>query len=121
MLWAAEKVVRGAFWLVAQVIGLHDYHLTDMQALSDVSKGYYNSHLRGGEAHMEVGVQSFITEKFPQAIFCPIETTGDGAVNVYARVQMMLFKARMAAKAELETRLSETGNTIDELRASSAH
>jgi predicted nucleotide-binding protein (sugar kinase/HSP70/actin superfamily) len=148
MLWAAEKVVRGAFWSLSQVIGLHDYHLTDMQALSDVSKDFYNNHLRGGEAHMEVGkliinvlknkatmtlsvkpfgcmpssgvsdgVQSLITEKYPQAIFCPIETNGDGAVNVYSRVQMMLFKARQAAKAELETRLTETGTTIDEVRA----
>ncbi len=148
MLWAAEKVVRGAFWTVAQVIGLHDYHLTDMQMLSDVSKDYYNSHLRGGEAHMEVGklilnvmknkatmtlsvkpfgcmpssgvsdgVQSFIVEKFPQAIFCPIETNGDGAVNVYSRVQMMLFKARMAAKTELETRLAENGLSIEEVKA----
>ena len=46
------------------------------------------------------GVQSIITEKYPQGIFCAIETNGDGAVNVYSRVQMMLFKARLAAKEE---------------------
>ena len=148
MLWAAEKVVRGAFWSLSQVLGLHDYHLTDMTMLSEVSKDFYNQHLRGGEAHMEVGklianvthnkatmtlsvkpfgcmpssgvsdgVQSLITEKYPQAIFCPIETNGDGAVNVYSRVQMMLFKARMAAKAELETRLSENGLSIEQVRS----
>ena len=33
------------------------------------------------------GVQSAITELYPEAIFLPIETTGDGAVNVYSRVQ----------------------------------
>jgi predicted nucleotide-binding protein (sugar kinase/HSP70/actin superfamily) len=148
MLAVAEKVVRGAFWSLSQVLGLHDYHLTDMNMLSDVSKDFYNSHIRGGEAHMEVGklivnvmknkatmtlsvkpfgcmpssgvsdgVQSFITEKFPQAIFCPIETNGDGAVNVYSRVQMMLFKARMAAKAELDQRLAEKGLSIEEVKA----
>ena len=147
LLTVAEKVVRGAFWSLSQVIGLHDYHLTDMQMLSDVSKDFYNNHLRGGEAHMEVGklivnvlknkatmtlsvkpfgcmpssgvsdgVQSYITEKYPQAIFCPIETNGDGAVNVYSRVQMMLFKARLAAKAELATRLDEAGVTIDQVK-----
>lgn len=43
------------------------------------------------------GVQSLITEKYPEAIFLPIETTGDGAINAYSRVQMMLFKAKQAA------------------------
>ena len=47
------------------------------------------------------GVQSIITEKYPEAIFCPIETNGDGAVNVYSRVQMMLFKARLAARGRV--------------------
>ncbi|HTL85723.1 MAG TPA: 2-hydroxyglutaryl-CoA dehydratase, partial [Acidimicrobiia bacterium] len=40
------------------------------------------------------GIQSFITELYPQGIFLPIETNGDGAVNVYSRVQMQLFKAK---------------------------
>src|SRR5262249_39583583 len=55
------------------------------------------------------GVQSFVTEKWPGAIFLPIETSGDGAVNVYSRVQMMLFKARAAARAELEASCHAAG------------
>lgn len=51
------------------------------------------------------GIQSYITEKFPEAIFLPIETTGDGAVNVYSRVQMMLFKAKQAAEKEYQEAL----------------
>lgn len=49
------------------------------------------------------GVQSKITELYPQAIFLPIETTGDGAVNVYSRIQMQLFKAKQQAQAEFDT------------------
>jgi hypothetical protein len=63
------------------------------------------------------GVQSMITEKYPQGIFCPIETNGDGAVNVYSRVQMMLFKARLAARAEYQSELEKNGLTVAELRA----
>ena len=63
------------------------------------------------------GVQSIITEKHPDAIFCPIETNGDGAVNVYSRVQMMLFKARLAAKEEYKKTLDELGISVDDLRA----
>jgi hypothetical protein len=38
-------------------------------------------------------------------------------VNVYSRVQMMLFKARLAAKAEYKAVLEETGLTVEEMRA----
>jgi predicted nucleotide-binding protein (sugar kinase/HSP70/actin superfamily) len=48
------------------------------------------------------GIQSFITELYPQGIFLPIETNGDGAVNVYSRVQMQLFKAKQLAQKEVD-------------------
>jgi predicted nucleotide-binding protein (sugar kinase/HSP70/actin superfamily) len=62
------------------------------------------------------GVQSLITQKYPDAIFLPIETTGDGAINVYSRIQMMLFKAKQAAQREFEEALTEKGLTIEQLR-----
>ncbi|MEJ3719890.1 2-hydroxyglutaryl-CoA dehydratase [Paenibacillus polymyxa] len=61
------------------------------------------------------GVQSLITERYPDAIFLPIETTGDGAINVYSRVQMMLFKAKQAAKKELDEALTKKGFTEETL------
>lgn len=63
------------------------------------------------------GVQSFITELYPQAIFLPIETNGDGAVNVYSRVQMQLFKAKQVAQREVDKALADVGMTMDEVRA----
>ncbi len=63
------------------------------------------------------GVQSLITELYPQAIFLPIETNGDGAVNVYSRVQMQLFKAKQAAQKEVEKALADVGMTMEEVRA----
>ena len=62
------------------------------------------------------GVQSAITELYPEAIFLPIETTGDGAVNVYSRVQMMLFKARQAAQREAEDALDYYGMSMDDVK-----
>ncbi|WP_240353421.1 2-hydroxyglutaryl-CoA dehydratase [Cohnella algarum] len=61
------------------------------------------------------GVQSLITEKYPEAIFLPVETTGDGAVNVYSRIQMMLFKAKQAAKKEFEAALASKGYSRERL------
>jgi predicted nucleotide-binding protein (sugar kinase/HSP70/actin superfamily) len=63
------------------------------------------------------GVQSAITEKFPGTIFCPVETSGDGRVNFYSRVQMYLFKAKQAAQAEYERALKEHGVTREQVGA----
>ncbi len=55
------------------------------------------------------GVQSLVTELYPQAIFLAIETSGDAAVNVYSRVQMQIFKAKQAAQKEFEQALARFG------------
>ena len=60
------------------------------------------------------GVQTAITEKFPGTIFCPVETSGDGRVNFYSRVQMYLFKGKQAAQAEYERALQENGVTREQ-------
>ncbi len=151
LLWVAEMAVHGWFRAWAATMGLHDYHLPDMDLVADTARDYYNNHVRGGEGHMEVGklilnvqrkkatmtlsvkpfgcmpssgvsdgVQSLVTEKYPGSIFCAIETTGDGAVNVQSRVQMMLFKARKAAEAEFQEALEECGMTREQLRSALA-
>ena len=63
------------------------------------------------------GIQSAITERLPQAIFCAVETSGDGRVNFYSRVQMFLFKAKLAAKEELEKTYAQYGLTEAQVRA----
>lgn len=63
------------------------------------------------------GVQTAITEKFPGTIFCPVETSGDGRVNFYSRVQMYLFKAKQAAIAEYDRALEEHGVTKEQVEA----
>ncbi|MCB9758264.1 MAG: 2-hydroxyglutaryl-CoA dehydratase [Alphaproteobacteria bacterium] len=147
-LTAAEPVIRATFQLFAKTIGLHGYHLPDMDEILELAQAHYDTHVRGGEAHMEVGklvhfvrdqvnhmtvsvkpfgcmpssgvsdgVQSIITTHYPEAIFLPIETTGDGEVNVHSRVQMMLFKARQRAREEFEAALAESGLDEETFRA----
>lgn len=62
------------------------------------------------------GVQSMITGLYPQSIFCAIETSGDGKVNVQSRVQMFLFKARLAAQREYQETLERLGVTTDQVK-----
>ncbi len=63
------------------------------------------------------GVQSLITEKYPQGIYCAVETSGDGAVNFQSRVQMYLFKARKVAEQELQDALKKHSLTIEQVGA----
>ena len=63
------------------------------------------------------GVQSLITNRYPGTIFCAVETSGDGATNFYSRVQMYMFKARLAAAEELRKTYEEVGVTEEEVRA----
>lgn len=48
------------------------------------------------------GVQTLVTNRFPEANFLSVETSGEGAANFYSRVQMALFKAKQLAKEEFE-------------------
>lgn len=62
------------------------------------------------------GIQTVITELHPEAIYCPVETSGDGAVNFYSRVQMYMFKARERARQEYQDALRQYGITEDQAR-----
>jgi predicted nucleotide-binding protein (sugar kinase/HSP70/actin superfamily) len=62
------------------------------------------------------GVQSLITSRYPGTIFCAVETSGDGATNFYSRVQMYMFKARIAAENELVRAYEKTGLTEAQVR-----
>jgi predicted nucleotide-binding protein (sugar kinase/HSP70/actin superfamily) len=61
------------------------------------------------------GVQSLVTARHADAIFCAIETTGDGAVNVQSRVLMYLFKARQKAQQEYDALRQASGRSQEQL------
>ncbi len=63
------------------------------------------------------GIQTVITELHPDAIYCPVETSGDGAVNFHSRVQMYMFKARERARQEYQDALAHYGITEGQARA----
>lgn len=63
------------------------------------------------------GVQSLITTRFPGSIFCAVETSGDGATNFYSRIQMYMFKARIAAEEELARAYQAAGIAPEQARA----
>jgi predicted nucleotide-binding protein (sugar kinase/HSP70/actin superfamily) len=145
-LFVADIAIRAAFHTFGICIGYRGYKLPEMDEIAETAHKYYNTQIRGGEAHMEVGkfilnvlhnkahmtlsvkpfgcmpssgvsdgVQSMITGLYPQSIFCAIETSGDGKVNVQSRVQMFLFKARLAAQKEYTELLEKLGLTAEQV------
>ena len=55
-----------------------------------------------------------VTARYPEANFCAVETSGDGAVSVYSRIQMALFKARAKSRDEFAEALAAAKITPEE-------
>jgi hypothetical protein len=103
--------------------------------------------LRGGEGHLEVGktlyftqrkschlilalkpfgclpslqsdgVQAALAERIPEVAFLPIETSGDGEIHAYSRVQMALSEAKTKASEEFERAVRLARHPLDEIRS----
>jgi hypothetical protein len=63
------------------------------------------------------GAQSAVVSRFPNILFLPIETAGDGEIHARSRVQMVLADAKTRARREFETALEATGRPLQEIRA----
>jgi predicted nucleotide-binding protein (sugar kinase/HSP70/actin superfamily) len=124
--------------------------LLSQRELARLAHPFYHSLARGGEGHLEVGknvyyttrglchmvlalkpfgcmpssqsdgVQSAVVNRYPEMIFLPIETSGEGEINAHSRVQMALGEARVKARAEFDTALAASGRSLDQIRAYAA-
>ncbi len=120
--------------------------LSNQYQLEQLAHKYYNTRAKGGEGHLEVsksiyytknhlshlvlslkpfgclpstqsdGVHSVVTSHHPDMLFLPIETSAEGEINAYSRVQMGLTEARVRCKLEYEKSLDETGLTEEKVR-----
>ena len=61
------------------------------------------------------GIQSAVLNRYPEALFCPVETSGDGEVNFQSRVLMSLFKARRKAGDEFENALRARHTSFEQV------
>jgi predicted nucleotide-binding protein (sugar kinase/HSP70/actin superfamily) len=140
------KIYRHHYRGLAKLLGVSGQALPSQQTLSELSAPYFNTFLRGGEGHLEVaktlyytqhkachlvlalkpfgclpsvqsdGVQASIVEKFPEVSFLPVETSADGEVHAYSRVQMALSEARAKAQMEFEQTAQRARHSIDQIR-----
>ena len=143
---ALKIYFRGKYDKYRRILGGKPYMLPDQGKIHKLAQNYYNIDLRGGEGHMEVGkniyavlekkahmvisvkpfgcmpstqsdgVQSKVVNDYPECIFIPIETSGDGEVNVKSRVQMKLYEAKVRCREEFQRALNSFGVTTQQFR-----
>ena len=64
-----------------------------------------------------IGAQAAVVAHYPDLLFLSIETSGEGDINAYSRVQMALGEAKVKCKDEFRRAVASTGHSLDELRA----
>ena len=134
------------FHRLAKLLGFPPQHLASQRELARLAQPFYDPRLRGGEGHLEVAktlyytqkrmchlvlalkpfgclpsvqsdaVQASLVERFAEVSFLPVETSADGEIHAYSRVQMALSEARAKASIEFEQVLRATHRSIDEIR-----
>ena len=62
------------------------------------------------------GAQAAVVSHFPDMIYLQIETSGEGDINAYSRVQMALGAAKAKAKTEFAETVKETGYTLEQIQ-----
>ena len=120
--------------------------LPSQAELAELSDRYYSSKLRGGEGHLEVAknlyytkhrlchmvlalkpfgclpslqsdaVQAGLAERFPEMVFLSVETSAEGEIHAYSRVQMALAEARVKAQDEFESALRQARQPLANIR-----
>ncbi|MHC4840104.1 MAG: 2-hydroxyglutaryl-CoA dehydratase [Planctomycetota bacterium] len=142
-----KKFFRSRYDKFRKLLGMRPFALPDQKKIHKLAQEYYNVELRGGEGHMEVGkniysvlekkahmvisvkpfgcmpstqsdgVQSKVVNDYPECIFIPIETSGDGEINIKSRVQMKLYEAKVRAREEFQNALDGFGMTVEEFKS----
>lgn len=145
-LMLGERIWARQYQRVVEALGNIAEPLLPQAELARLAHPFYHSLARGGEGHLEVGknvyytvkhrchmvlalkpfgcmpssqsdgVQSVVVDRFPEMIFLPIETAGEGEINAHSRVQMALTEAKAKAWAEFNRCLAASSLRPEDIR-----
>ncbi len=140
-----ERLFLRAYSRFSEALGGSIKEPVPLNDLKRLGHHYYHSRITGGEGHLEVaksihavinhdchmvlslkpfgcmpstqsdGVMAAVVSDYPEMIFLPIETAGEGEINAHSRVQMALGEAYRKAQVEFEQVLQSTDLTISEI------
>ncbi|UCG32003.1 MAG: hypothetical protein JSU68_10100 [Phycisphaerales bacterium] len=142
----ADWMIYREYERMRRAMGGTTHRLACQHELLRIAHPYYNSRSGGGEGHLEVakniycnsrglahmvlslkpfgcmpstqsdGAQAAVLAHYPQMIYLPIETSGEGDVNAYSRTQMALGEAKSDCKAEFNQAVKRTGYSLEQIR-----
>jgi predicted nucleotide-binding protein (sugar kinase/HSP70/actin superfamily) len=145
VLYAAGCLIRRCYNRLRAAFGNIPEPLPDQGTLRRLAAPFFNPRLSGGEGHLEVGetlyhglegrahgiiglkpfgclpstqsdaVQVAVAARYPELLYVPIETSGDGEVHALSRAEMALGDARERCEAEFQRCLAQTGFSQDEV------
>jgi ElaB/YqjD/DUF883 family membrane-anchored ribosome-binding protein len=131
---------------MAKGLGGFSAPLASQAKLAKIADPHNCAMLRGGEGHLEVAknlyytrnrkshmvlalkpfgclpsmqsdaVQASLMEKTPEMLFLSVETSGDGEIHAYSRVQMALADAKNKARQEFAEALAKSQHSLDDIR-----
>ena len=147
LLGLAEGILKREYERLRRALGGVAHELVNQMELQRLANPYYNSRAEGGEGHMEVakniyyannhlahmvlslkpfgcmpstqsdGAQAAVVSHFSDMIYLPIETSGEGDINAYSRVQMALGEAKVKSKNEFAAAVGRTGYSLEQIQA----
>ncbi|MFA7618781.1 MAG: hypothetical protein WC012_07010 [Thiohalomonadaceae bacterium] len=142
-----EKVLGREYDRMREALGGTVHPLADQLELQRVGHPFYNARATGGEGYLEVakniyyynrdlahmtlsvkpfgcmpstqsdGAQAAVVAHYPEMIYLPVETSGEGDINAYSRVQMALGEAKVRCKDEFRAALDRCGYALEDIRA----
>jgi predicted nucleotide-binding protein (sugar kinase/HSP70/actin superfamily) len=140
------KLLNREYNRIRMALGGTTHAQLDQLEMQRIAHPYYNSKSAGGEGHLEVakniyysnkslahmvlslkpfgcmpstqsdGAQAAVLGHFPDMIYIPIETSGEGDINAHSRAQMALGEAKAKCKLEFRQCLERTGRSLDAIR-----
>ena len=143
----AERLLGRMYDRLRGALGGTTHKLVNQLHLQRLGHPFYNTNAEGGEGHLEVakniyyfhknlchmvlslkpfgcmpstqsdGAQSAVVGQFPDMIYLPVETSGEGEINAHSRVQMALGEAREKARRSSRARSRTRADRSTELRA----
>jgi predicted nucleotide-binding protein (sugar kinase/HSP70/actin superfamily) len=145
-LWWARRILLYEYARFRDALGGTAHAPVGQTHLQRLGHPHYHSRSQGGEGHLEVaknifyttnklchmvlslkpfgcmpstqsdGVQAAVLSRFPDMLYLPVETSGEGEINAHSRVQMALGEARAKAKAEFAEAVHRTRHSLDDIR-----
>jgi len=142
-----QAVLNREYERIRRTLGGAAHLQVSQAEMRRMARPFYDPRLTGGEGHLEVsktiyctlnrwahmilsvkpfgclpstqsdGAQAAVLARFPEINFLSVETSGEGELNAYSRIQMALTEAKTASRNEFAASLEKTGYALDNIRA----